>query len=74
MPSWRGGSSIEWRDNVIVVVEKKKVRDEHAQLPLKSVQTGSGAHAASYFIGAEPVFPGCEYDRSPPSDAEVNNE
>lgn len=52
-----------------MVVEKQESQGRTTHLPLKSVQTGCGAHAASYFIGAEPVFPGCEYDRSPPSDA-----
>jgi hypothetical protein len=42
------------------------------------VQTGSGAHPASYPVGTRGSFPsgkwpGCEADHSPPSSAEVNN-
>jgi hypothetical protein len=44
------------------------------------VQTGSGAHPASYSMGTEGPFPGvkarpgCDADHSPPSSAEVKNE
>jgi hypothetical protein len=35
------------------------------------VQNGSGAHPASYPMGARGSFPGGEADHSPPSSAEV---
>jgi hypothetical protein len=44
------------------------------------VQTGSGAHPASYPVGTGGPFPGgkarpgCDADHSPPSSAEVKNE
>jgi hypothetical protein len=39
------------------------------------VQTGSGAHPASYPMGTGgKVRPGCDADHSPPSSAEVKNE
>jgi hypothetical protein len=44
------------------------------------VQTGSGAHPASYTMGTGGPFPGCkaqpgrDADHSPPSSAEVENE
>jgi hypothetical protein len=44
------------------------------------VQTGSGAHPASYPVGTNGFFPrgkarlGCDTDHSPPSSAEVKNE
>jgi hypothetical protein len=40
------------------------------------VQTGSGAHSASYSMGTErgKVRPGRDADHSPPSSAEVKNE
>jgi len=37
------------------------------------VQTGSGAHPASYQMGTRSSFPGGEADHSPPSGAEVRN-
>jgi hypothetical protein len=41
---------------------------------LYSVQTGTGAHPASYPIGNPGVNrPGCEADHSPPSTAEIKN-
>jgi hypothetical protein len=41
------------------------------------VQTGSGAHSASYAVGTGALSlgvkrSGCEADRSPPSSAEIN--
>jgi hypothetical protein len=44
------------------------------------VQTGSGAHPASYSMRAEGLYPGCkarpgrDADHSPPFNAEVENE
>jgi hypothetical protein len=44
------------------------------------IQTGSGAHPASYPMGTGRPFPrgkarpGCDADHSPPSSAEVKNE
>jgi hypothetical protein len=44
------------------------------------IQTGSGAHPASYPMGTRGSFPGgkaqpgCDADHSPPSSAEVKNE
>jgi hypothetical protein len=38
-----------------------------------SVQTGRGAHPASYTMGAGAVSPGHEADQSSPSSAEVKN-
>jgi hypothetical protein len=44
------------------------------------IQTGSGAHPASYPVGTGGPFPGgkarlgCDADHSPPSSAEVVNE
>jgi hypothetical protein len=40
---------------------------------LHSVQTGSGAHPASYPMGARVKWPGCDDDHSPPSIAEMKN-
>jgi hypothetical protein len=45
--------------------------------PLACVQTGSGAHPASYTMGTGGPFPGAkarDVDHSPPSSAEVENE
>jgi hypothetical protein len=46
--------------------------------PHPHVQTGSGAHPASYPVGIRGSFPGdkvpgCEADYSPPSSSEVKN-
>jgi hypothetical protein len=45
-------------------------------MALLRVQTGSGAHPASYSMGTErgKVRPGRDADHSPPSSAEVKNE
>jgi len=37
------------------------------------IQTGSGAHPASYLMGTGGSFPGSEADHSPPSNAEVKD-
>jgi hypothetical protein len=37
------------------------------------VQTGSGAHPASYIMGTVGCFPGGKSDHSPPTSAEVKN-
>jgi hypothetical protein len=58
-----------------------KPRQGQGIFPLSScIQTGSGAHAASYQMGAGGPFPGSkarpgyDADHSPPSSAEVVNE
>jgi hypothetical protein len=40
---------------------------------LHSIQTGSGAHLASYTMGTGGSFPGGKANHSPPSTAEVKN-
>jgi hypothetical protein len=40
---------------------------------LPTVQTGFGAHPASYTTGTRGSFPGCEADHSPSSSAKVKN-
>jgi hypothetical protein len=56
--SSEGGSKMECSCNAMMIVrgELKKFRDGHVLLPLKSVQTGPGAHAASYSMGIGGLF------------------
>jgi hypothetical protein len=64
-------------DRAIEVRSPAEVKDFSSSL---CVQTGSGAHPASYTMGTGGLFPGGkarpgrDADHSPPSSAEVNNE
>jgi hypothetical protein len=64
-------------DRVIGVRSSAGAKDFSSSL---FVQTGSGAHPASYTMGTGGPFPrgkarpGCEADHSPPSSAEVEYE
>jgi hypothetical protein len=64
-------------DRAIGVQSPAEAKDFSCRL---CVQTGSGAHPASYTMGTGGPFPrakvrpGCDTDHSPPSSAEIENE
>jgi hypothetical protein len=71
--SSRGGSNIEWRDNVMIGGKLRNSETNMLCCLWKLSRPFLGSTQPHMLSILRPVCPGCEYDRSPSSYADVKN-